>query len=90
MLIRTQDQKGIINLDQVEAIFISEVSEKEFNIVANVNDGNYILGKYTPAHQAIYVLDTITSEYMKSTITGHGIRNLNTVYQMPEDWGETY
>ena len=44
MLIRTQDKKGIVNLNNMESLWISEV-DSVFDITIAFSDGAYVIGQ---------------------------------------------
>ena len=85
MLIRTQDKKGIVNLNNMESLWISEV-DSGFDITIAFSDGAYVIGQYTSETQANYILDAIESEYLKVTAGRNGLNQTPVVYHMPEDW----
>ena len=85
MLIRTQDKKGIVNLDNMESLCITEI-DSGFNIIITFSDGAYMIGKYTSETLANYILDAIESEYLKVTAGRNGLNQTPVVYHMPEDW----
>lgn len=86
MLIRTQDKKTIVNLNNIDLIEIYKDHREKFVIQAEFNDGRIMLGIYTSETQANYILDAIESEYLKVTAGRNGLNQTPVVYHMPEDW----
>ena len=86
MLIRTQDKKTIVNLNNIDLIEIYKDHSEKFVIQAEFNDGQIMLGEYTSETQANYILDAIESEYLKVTAGRNGLNQTPVVYHMPEDW----
>lgn len=86
MLIRTQDKKTIVNLNNIDLIEIYKDHREKFVIQAEFNDGQIMLGEYTSETQANYILDAIESEYLKVTAGRNGLNQTPVVYHMPEDW----
>ena len=86
MLIRTQDKKTIVNLNNIDLIEIYKDHSEKFVIQAEFNEGRIMLGIYTSETQANYILDAIESEYLKVTAGRNGLNQTPVVYHMPEDW----
>lgn len=89
MLIRTQDKKGIVNLDNMESLWISEV-DSGFDITIAFSDGAYVIGQYTSETQVLEVLDLIEEEYKRAVtnIVGSMMVIPPKVFHMPEDWNK--
>lgn len=72
MLIRSQDKRILINMNNVSSI---EVGDNELRIFADDGETIYDLGSYSTKAKAIKVLDMIQEAYVNGHID----------YQMPED-----
>ena len=84
MLIRSQDKRILINMNNVSSI---EVGDNELRIFADDGETIYDLGSYSTKEKAIKVLDMIQEayeryEYEKAFKTG---LTLLETFQMPED-----
>lgn len=80
MLIRSQDNKKLVNFDSYEGISINYPNESDFQIMAvkelvDSNLGLVEMGTYYSEEKAIKVLDMIESAY----------KNECRVFQMPAD-----
>ena len=86
MLIRSQDNKKLINLNSVKSISITKY-DKTIEIWC---DGSF-LAEYSTEDKAIKVLDMIEKKYMEyscisSISTGvHSVYTIPKVFQMPAD-----
>lgn len=72
MLIRSQDKRILINMNNASSI---EVGDNELRIFADDGETIYDLGSYSTKAKAMKVLDMLQKAY----INGH------IDYQMPED-----
>ena len=84
MLIRSQDKRILINMNNVSSI---EVGDNELRIFADDGETIYDLGSYSTKAKAMKVLDMIQEayeryEYEKVFKTG---LTLFETFQMPED-----
>lgn len=86
MLIRSQDKKKIINLDNVLNISVTTLDGSEV-----IWCGGRIVAEYSTEAKAIKVLDMIEKKYMEyvcisSISTGvHSVYTIPKVFQMPAD-----
>ena len=62
MLIRSQDKRTLVNLDNTNAILIHE-DDTGFSVVACGININYEIGEYSTEEKAIKVLDMIQKQY---------------------------
>lgn len=115
MLIRSQDGILIINLDNVNEIYIHDNSKYQVLRLESAFETEYILtneesnqtskeekyyiyadetliGFYSTKEKAIKVLDMITGEYKKTSVSFHGyardvmsVENYPKVFKMPLD-----
>jgi hypothetical protein len=100
MLIRSQDKKSLVNLDNIESIDICgyrvsgmKVTEDDEN--ANMwylsysgNEKSFFVGRYSTASKAIRVLDRIQKhvDYLRITKLGGGnIYDIDETFQIPLD-----
>lgn len=74
MLIRSQDKRILINMNNVSSI---EVGDNELRIFADDGETIYDLGSYSAKAKAMKALDMIQEAYVNGHID----------YQMPEDGG---
>ena len=89
MLIRSQDKKSIVNLDNIMQItvVIPPCSNNEYAVIGN----GAVMGTYSTEEKAIKVLDMIQNTYVQygAIKNGfgdvHGAFNLPKVFQMPQD-----
>ena len=72
MLIRSQDKRILINMNNVSSI---EVGDNELRIFAYDGEAIYYLGSYSTKEKSMKVLDMIQKAYVNEHID----------YQMPED-----
>ena len=72
MLIRSQDKRILINMNNVSSI---EVGDNELRIFADDGETIYDLGEYSTKAKAMKALDMIQEAYVNGHID----------YQMPED-----
>lgn len=84
MLIRSQDKRILINMNNVSSI---EVGDNELRIFADDGETIYDLGEYSTKVKAMKVLDMIQEayeryEYEKAFKTG---LTLFETFKMPED-----
>lgn len=80
MLIRSQDKKNLINLDNVQSIYVNSSYYTNIpTVMVGFNDSDpdsyLIIGKYSTKEKAIKALDMIQQEYE----IGY------KVYEMPMD-----
>ena len=83
MLIRSQNKKSLVNMDNIDTINCYSTGI-DFELIAyNVNT-EICLGSYSTEYKAIKVLDMIEKKYLllNSSLSGVGS---NGVFQMPED-----
>ena len=78
MLIRSQDKKSLINMDNVTDL--SVVSGSEIMACYTTDQGYQSIGKYSDEAKAIKVLDMIQDAYKSNSIDGDF-----PVFQMPSD-----
>lgn len=71
MLIRSQDKRTLVNLDNVARITIEQISNSDYRIGAGYN----YIGTYSTEEKAIKVLDMIQQNYERRW----------EVFQMPQD-----
>lgn len=84
MLIRSQDKRILINMNNVSSI---EVGDNELRIFADDGETIYDLGSYSTKEKAMKVLDMIQKryeEYETERIYKEGVFKIGT-FQMPED-----
>ena len=87
MLIRTQDKKSIINLDNVDTISIEHALENRMRIkyYAGAIDTVGILGEYSTEEKTIKVLDMIQKKYLEyGTLASHFGSNIESVFNIPK------
>lgn len=72
MLIRTQDKKGIMNMDNIDTICVIENQVKYFN---GGTDSIGILGDYSEEEKAIKAVDKICDFYFRC----------DGIFEMPQD-----
>jgi hypothetical protein len=72
MLIRSQDKRILINMNNVSSI---EVGDDRLRIFANNGDAIYDIGEYSTEAKVIKVLDMIQEAYVNGHID----------HQMPDD-----
>ena len=77
MLIRSQDNKKIINLDNVESISVSTLDGS-----AVIWCGSRLIGEYSTEERAIKVLDMFERRYLDFCCNYH---SKSGVFQMPAD-----
>ena len=88
MIIRSQDKKSIVNMDNIDTIDIRENLIRAFN---GGNDMGINIGKYSTEEKAIKVLDMIQDVYTQyGTLEDglgniHGVFNIPKCFQMPQD-----
>ena len=73
MLIRSQDKRILINMNNVSSI---EVGDNELRIFADDGETIYDLGEYSTKEKAMKVLDMIQEAYMEyksGEIVGNGL-----------------
>jgi len=80
MLIRSQDKKSLINMDNVTDL--SVVSGSEIMACYTTDQGYQRIGKYSDEAKAIKVLDMIQGAYARFC---SGNTYSDAVYQMPAD-----
>lgn len=78
MLIRSQDKKSLINMDNVTDL--SVVNGSEIMACYTTDEGYRRIGKYSDKSKAIKVLDMIQDAYKSNSIDGDF-----PVFQMPSD-----
>lgn len=77
MLIRSQDKKSLINMDNVTDL--SVVGDSEIMAYYTTDQEYQRIGKYSDEAKVIKVLDRIYDAYAMANI------NFNIVFQMPSD-----
>ena len=89
MIIRSQDKKIIVNLNNIDTIDIADLQVRCFN---GVFDTAVVIGTYSTEEKAIKVLDMIQDKYAEyakvASAFGEDIRGLYVlprVFQMPQD-----
>lgn len=75
MLILSQDEKRLFNLNQTKLLEVYEADEDRIGIWGD----NYIIGQYRTETRAREILAEIVNEYKNR------IPDRNTVYYMPEE-----
>lgn len=88
MLIRTQNKKGIVNLDNIDTIDTHDKQVRYFS--GGGIDTMGLLGTYSTEEKAIKVLDMICEEYARNQAyidTGKKLAfvPIKMVFQMPQD-----
>lgn len=99
MIIRSQDKKGFVNLENIDTVCMND----EFSIYAFNDKSKSFIGTYSTEEKAIKVLDMIQNAYERYkmfTITYqdgmmqklekcHGLdgarKLISSVFQMPQD-----
>lgn len=81
MLIRSQDKKSLINMDNVTDLSVKTYVGDSEIMACYTTDQEYYqcIGKYSDESKAIKVLDRIYDAYAMANI------NFNVVFQMPQD-----
>lgn len=84
MLIRSQDKRILINMNNVSSI---EVGDNELRIFADDGETIYDLGSYSTKAKAMKVLDMIQEAYCKfmSVKNDDAWDGKESVFYMPED-----
>ena len=83
MLIRSQDKRILINMNNVSSI---EVGDNELRIFADDGEAIYDLGSYSTKAKAMKVLDMIQEAYCEvMAVNGNMWCGKGSVFQMPED-----
>lgn len=84
MLIRSQDKRILINMNNVSSI---EVGDNELRIFADDGEAIYDLGSYSTKAKAMKVLDMIQEAYCKfmSVKNDDAWSGKESVFYMPED-----
>lgn len=84
MLIRSQDKRILINMNNVSSI---EVGDNELRIFAADGETIYDLGSYSTKAKAMKVLDMIQEAYCKfmSVKNDDAWSGKESVFYMPED-----
>lgn len=84
MLIRSQDKRILINMNNVSSI---EVGDDRLRIFANNGDAIYDIGEYSTEAKVIKVLDMIQEAYCKfmSVKNDDAWSGKESVFYMPED-----
>ena len=91
MLIRSQDKKHLINLDNVTEIFTYRnmpkdraiLPEYETEIICFTGRNEISIGIYSSEEKAIRVLDMIENRYLDHCCNYHA---QSGVFQMPQDY----
>ena len=87
MIIRSQDKKGFVNLENIDTVCMND----EFDIYAFNGTSKSFIGEYSTEEKAIKVLDMIQNVYIQyGTIKDglgsiHGAFNIPKCFQMPSD-----
>lgn len=84
MLIRSQNKRILINMNNVSSL---EVSDNELRIFADNGEAIYDIGEYSTKAKAIKVLDMIQEAYCKfmSVKNDDAWSGKESVFYMPED-----
>lgn len=84
MLIRSQDKRILINMNNVSSI---EVGDDRLRIFADNGDAIYDIGEYSTEAKVIKVLDMIQEAYCKfmSVKNDDAWSGKESVFYMPED-----
>lgn len=87
MIIRSQDKKSIVNMDNIDTIDIRENLIRAFN---GGNDMGINIGKYSTEEKAIKVLDMICEKYTEPIVRANytneeSLIYANSVFWMPSD-----
>lgn len=84
MLIRSQNKRILINMNNVSSL---EVSDNELRIFADNGEAIYDIGEYSTKAKAIKVLDMIQEAYCKfmSVKNDDAWDGKESVFYMPED-----
>jgi len=85
MLIRSQDKRKIVNIDNVDSVAAEYGEIKAYN---GNTETRIIIGDYSKREKAIKVLDMICEHYQylqKCKYGLIGIQEINFVFQMPQE-----
>ena len=84
MLIRSQNKRILINMNNVSSL---EVSDNELRIFADNGEAIYDIGEYSTKAKAMKVLDMIQEAYCKfmSVKNDDAWSGKESVFYMPED-----
>jgi hypothetical protein len=78
MLIRSQDKRILINMNNVSSI---EVGDNELRIFADDGEAIYDLGSYSTKAKAMKVLDMIQEAYANATLIPMAVPNIGKMFQ---------
>ena len=87
MLIRSQNKKDLVSLDDIGIIPSRKISGA-YDIEIYKHDEHCVIGRYSTEAKAIKVLDKIQDDYNYCEfikIAGQGVRQLDFTFQMPSD-----
>lgn len=86
MLIRSQDKRHLVNLNNVELVYVSK-SVVCADFVDSRDDGFSKLGEYNTEEKALKVLDMIEDKHAEYVlaIAGASCSRNPAIFQMPED-----
>lgn len=77
MLIRSQDKRILINMNNVSSI---EVGDNELRIFADDGETIYDLGEYSTKVKAMKVLDMIQEAYAEATLIPMTVSNIGKMF----------
>lgn len=78
MLIRSQDKRILINMNNVSSI---EVGDNELRIFADDGETIYDLGSYSTREKALKVLDMIQKAYADAELIPMTVPNIGKMFQ---------
>ena len=78
MLIRSQDKRILINMNNVSSI---EVGDNELRIFADDGETIYDLGSYSTRAKAMKVLDMIQEAYADAELIPMAVPNIGKMFQ---------
>lgn len=78
MLIRSQDKRILINMNNVSSI---EVGDNELRIFADDGETIYDLGSYSTKEKAMKVLDMIQEAYANVELIPMAVQNIGKMFQ---------
>lgn len=89
MLIRSQNKKSVIVLDNIKRLSIVNSTSNTYELYADIGYSKY-LGEYSTEEKAIKVLDKICEEYTKNRLFIGSAKTVtlipvNFVFQLPQN-----
>ena len=81
MIIRSQDKKSIVNINNVDTITINECRIQYYN---GVSDSRGFLGSYSAEEKAIKVLDMIQEVYTQYAALKKGLGVIQNAFVLPK------